>query len=102
MHFERFETRVRQIERNRDGGHAFRREPFVAQIAGGAEVEAARGQFLVELRHTGFQLASGDGHTQIANAPFEQLVVLESYPGWLRLDLRWVMPLHGFIVAQER
>src|SRR6476619_2163124 len=35
--FQRFETGMRQIERDGDGGGAFRREPFVTQITIGAK-----------------------------------------------------------------
>src|SRR5579872_6770443 len=45
---ERLEARMREIEREADGGHAFGREPLVAQVAIGTQGHAARGELVVE------------------------------------------------------
>ena len=81
---QRFQTRMGQIERNRNGGNTGRREPFVAQIAGRTKCQASRRQLLLELRHSPFQLTAGDVHAQIAYPAGQQLVVFESGPGWSR------------------
>ncbi len=51
---------MREIERDRDGRNAGGREPLVAQVADGTERDAARGQFVVELRDARLQFAARD------------------------------------------
>jgi hypothetical protein len=67
--FERFEAGMGEIKRNRDGRDAGWRKPLVAQVAGGAESEAARREFVIELIYAGFELAAFNADAEIANAP---------------------------------
>ena len=105
--FESLQARMRQIKRNRDGGRPGGREPFVAQIAGRPKRQAARAQFFVELRDAAFELAAGNAHAEIADAPVEKLVVFRGYPGqghggglFWRAGRR-IVSLHGFHPSAE-
>src|SRR5260370_6985819 len=81
VNFERLQTRMGEIERNGDGGHAHGREPFIAKITGGAEGESPGGNLLVKLRNAPFQFTAFNAESEIANAPTQQFVVLQSHPG---------------------
>ena len=80
--FQRAQTGVSQVERHRDGGYAFRREPFVAQVAIGTHAHAAGGEILVKFADARFQFAF-DADAEIADAKREQLLVFEGDPGGL-------------------
>src|SRR5437016_6143060 len=69
MEFERLQTRMREIERNGNGGDTCRREPLVTQIAGGAEGETTGGNLVVKLCHAPFQFTAFDANAEVANAP---------------------------------
>src|SRR5215831_17881297 len=75
------QTRMREIERNRDRRHTLRRKPLIAEIADRTEIQTASRKLLIELSDPGFELASLDIHAQVADPPFEQLVIFDSYPG---------------------
>src|SRR5258708_3996521 len=104
VHLERFEPRMRQIKRNRDRRHAFRREPFVAKVAIRPKCDAARGELVVKLAHSFFELVPLDPDPQIADANVEQLFVFECDPGGLtaRLHAPIVALLSGGNTRGER
>src|SRR5581483_10119593 len=81
--FERLQTRMRQIKRNRDQRLPRRREPLVAEIARRLELEPARLQLGVELRDPRLELRAFDAHAEIADAQREQLLVAIRGPGRL-------------------
>ncbi|OQA28138.1 MAG: hypothetical protein BWY59_00837 [Verrucomicrobia bacterium ADurb.Bin345] len=56
------QARMDEVEGDPDRGHAVGAKPFRGEIAGGQKLQAARAQFLVELRD-----AEGDG--RIVNVP---------------------------------
>lgn len=96
VQFQRFQARVRQIKRNSDRGYARRGKPLVAQIAVRMERKAARGELLVELRDPALEFAPRNAGIQIADPPFEQLIVFESRPGRFRSSRCKLFLLHGF------
>ena len=65
---QRLEARMREIERDGDGGSAFGGEPFVAQVAIGTEGDAARGEVVVKLADARLELAAFDADAEIADA----------------------------------
>ena len=69
------EPRVREVERNRDAGHAVGREPFVREPVVRPERQPARVELGVELRDPRFELGALDRDAEIAHADLEQLLV---------------------------
>ena len=78
---ELLEPRVRKVKGDRDGRFAFRAEPFVAEIAGRADRQAASAELFVELRDARFERAPLDLDPQVADPEGEKLLVSEGGPG---------------------
>ena len=78
---ELLEPRVGEVERDRDGRLALRAEPFVAEIAGGADGQAARLELAIEARHAAFERAPLDPHREVADAQGKELLVSQGDPG---------------------
>jgi len=81
VQLERLESRVGEVEGQGDRGHAVRAEPFVAEVAGRPQAEAARLELGVEALHARLELAARDAQVEIADAYAEELVVLQGRPG---------------------
>jgi len=79
---EGFEARVREVEREGDGGGAGGGEPFVAEVAIGAEGDAAEGEFVVELAEAGLEFGAFDANAEVAYAEGEEFLVFERDPSW--------------------
>ena len=69
------EPRVRQVERNRDAGHAVGREPLVRQPEMRAEDHAALGQLRLEVADALLQRAAIDREIELRHPQVEELVV---------------------------
>src|SRR5574341_1591396 len=83
-----------QVERDRDGRHAGRREPLVAEVAVRAEGDALRRKLRVELRDARLERAARYGEGELADPEPENLLVLERRPvGRCRRPLE--SPCHG-------
>ena len=68
VELECLEPWMREIKRNSNCRHAFGREPFVSQVAIGAQGNSARRKLLIKLASTALELASLNAHTEIADA----------------------------------
>ena len=74
------QTRMRQVEGNRDAGDAVRGEPLVGQPVVRAERQAARVELGVELRDPLLDLGAFDRQPEVAHADPQQLLVAERRP----------------------
>ena len=77
---EPHQPRVREVERDRDAGHAVRREPLCRQPEVRPETEAARGQLVVQLRDAWLEPAARDRQAQLAKLHIEQRFVVQIRP----------------------
>jgi hypothetical protein len=71
---------VREIERDGDGARAFGGKPFVAEVAIGAESDAAEGQVVVELAEARLEFGAFDAHPKIADTDGQEFFVFERGP----------------------
>ena len=84
------QPRVREVERNRDPGHAIGREPFVREPEVRPELNAARGELLVEIGDPLLQRAAFDRQIQLRHPQVEELVVRPFGPErWRPAARRW-------------
>ncbi len=78
--FQRLQARVREIKRNGDGAGALGGKPFVAEIAIGAEGDAAQREVVVKLAEARFEFGAFDAHAEIADADGQEFFVPERGP----------------------
>ncbi len=70
-----------EIEGDRDRRYALRAEPFVAEIAGRPDGQAARLELAVELGHARLEVAAFDPYPEVADAQGEEFLVSKGDPG---------------------
>ena len=75
------EPRMGEVERDRDAGHAVRREPVIRQPVARTELQAERFQLLGDGGNAVFELGALDADAaEVAHAHLEQLVVGQRGP----------------------